>query len=57
MRKIIDKLGDLRYLSTAFAAFAVVFGVLTVEDLGIFFSSYFAGVGGAIALLSWLDED
>ena len=57
MRKIIDKLGDLRYLSTAFAAFAAVFGVLTVEDLGIFFSSYFAGVGGAIALLSWLDED
>lgn len=57
MRKITDKLGDPRYLSATFAAFAAVFGVLTVEDLGTFYSGYFAGAGGAIALLLWLDED
>jgi len=57
MRKLIESLGDLRYLATAFAAFSSVFGVLTTSDLNTFYSGYFAGAGGAIALLLWLEDD
>jgi len=34
-----------------------VFGVLTTSDLNTFYSGYFAGAGGAIALLLWLEDD
>lgn len=57
MQRLKEILGDVRWLGTTFAAFAAMFGVLTVSDLDTFYTGYFAGAGGAIALTMWLEED
>lgn len=56
MKKLINWLGDYRYIASAFATYAAVYGVVMVRDLDTFYSGYFAGAASVVAMMLWLED-
>lgn len=57
MKKLLELTRSIKFLAGAVAAFAAVFSICTSPDINLFYSQYFAGMAGGVALMIQLDDD